>query len=79
MKQLIATLQQKTAEIIKGGGEKAVKKHTSKGKLLVRDRINKLLDKSTAFLEFSHLAAYDMYGGNINAAGIVTGIGKIHG
>ncbi|XP_044263277.1 probable methylcrotonoyl-CoA carboxylase beta chain, mitochondrial [Tribolium madens] len=79
MKQIVATLQKRTGDIIKGGGEKAVKKHTSKGKLLARDRINKLLDKSTAFLEFSSLAAYDMYGGNINAAGIITGIGKIHG
>ncbi|EFA07129.2 putative methylcrotonoyl-CoA carboxylase beta chain, mitochondrial-like Protein [Tribolium castaneum] len=79
MKQLVTTLQKRTEDIIKGGGEKAVKKHTSKGKLLARDRINKLLDKSSAFLEFSSLAAYDMYGGNINAAGIVTGIGKIHG
>jgi 3-methylcrotonyl-CoA carboxylase beta subunit len=79
MKQLVGTLHQRTQDIIKGGDDKAIKKHTSKGKLLVRDRINLLLDKSSAFLELSTLAAYDMYGGNINAAGIITGIGKIHG
>jgi 3-methylcrotonyl-CoA carboxylase beta subunit len=79
MKQLVGTLHQRTQGIIKGGDDKAIKKHTSKGKLLVRDRINLLLDKSSAFLELSTLAAYDMYGGNINAAGIITGIGKIHG
>ena len=79
MKNLVSTLRHRTDEILKGGGDKAIQRHTSKGKLLVRDRINLLLDKSTAFLELSALAAYDMYGGGINAAGVITGIGKIHG
>ncbi|RZC40955.1 methylcrotonoyl-CoA carboxylase beta chain, mitochondrial, partial [Asbolus verrucosus] len=79
MRQLVDTLRTRTQTILKGGDDKAIKRHTSKGKLLVRDRINLLLDKSTAFLELSTLAAYDMYGGNISSAGIITGIGKIHG
>jgi len=65
---------------LEGGGSKAIQRHTSKGKLLVRDRINLLLDKNSAFLELSVFAGYDMYGKDvINAGGIVTGIGKIHG
>lgn len=79
MKTLVDELRVKTQDILEGGGEKAIKRHTSKGKLLVRDRINKLIDKNTAFLELSTLAAYDMYEDNINAAGIITGIGRVNG
>nr|XP_023014812.1 probable methylcrotonoyl-CoA carboxylase beta chain, mitochondrial [Leptinotarsa decemlineata] len=79
MVELVETLRRKTETISAGGSEKALKKHTSKGKLFVRDRINLLLDKNSAFLELSTLAANDMYDGQIHGAGIVTGIGKIHG
>ncbi|KAG5885362.1 hypothetical protein JTB14_035166 [Gonioctena quinquepunctata] len=79
MLQLVETLRNKTGNVLTGGGEKTIKKHTAKGKLLVRDRINLLLDQNSAFLELSTLAANDMYDGKINSAGIVTGIGKIHG
>lgn len=79
MRDLVGLLQQKTKIALQGGGEKAVARHTSKGKLLVRNRIELLLDKSTAFLELSGLAASDLYEGGIHSAGIVTGIGRIHG
>ncbi|KAK9759325.1 Carboxyl transferase domain [Popillia japonica] len=79
MLQLITTLKQRTNKVLQGGGEKTIKKHTSKGKLLARDRINLLLDKNTAFLELSTFAAFDMYDDVINSAGIITGIGRIHG
>ncbi|RHY36065.1 hypothetical protein DYB30_001359 [Aphanomyces astaci] len=62
-----------------GGGEAARAKHVARGKLLVRDRIDSLVDPGSAFLELSPLAAHDMYGTPIPAAGIVTGIGRIHG
>ncbi|MBC7464852.1 MAG: methylcrotonoyl-CoA carboxylase, partial [Bdellovibrio sp.] len=63
-------------EIVKaGGGAEAMKKHKSRGKLTARERIEGLLDPGTAFLEFSTLAAWDMYEGQAPGAGIVTGIG----
>jgi 3-methylcrotonyl-CoA carboxylase beta subunit len=80
MTDLVSTLKNMTTNVLTGGGPEAVKRHTSKGKLLVRDRINLLLDKSSPFLELSQLAAHEMYGKDVvNAAGIVTGIGRIHG
>ncbi|KAB0803726.1 hypothetical protein PPYR_00696 [Photinus pyralis] len=80
MSNLVKTLQDRTKSILQGGGVNAVKKHTSKGKLLVRDRINLLLDKNSAFLELSPFAGFEMYGDDvINAGGIVTGIGKVYG
>ncbi|KAK5647918.1 hypothetical protein RI129_002810 [Pyrocoelia pectoralis] len=80
MSNLVKTLQKRTEAILQGGGSKAVQKHISKGKLLTRDRINLLLDKSSAFLELSPLAGFEMYGKDvINAGGIITGIGKVYG
>jgi 3-methylcrotonyl-CoA carboxylase beta subunit len=61
-----------------GGGEEAMKKHKSRGKLVARERIEALLDQKTSFLEFSTLAATDMYDAQAPAAGIITGIGVIH-
>lgn len=66
-------------QVLAGGGTKSVKKHKSRGKLLVRDRINLLLDPNTPFLELSTLAANDQYDDQFPGAGIVTGIGKING
>lgn len=79
MCDLVQELQNKTSTVLSGGGEKARQKHVSKGKFFVRDRINLLLDKNSAFLELSSLAAREMYDKSINSAGIITGIGKIHG
>lgn len=60
--------------------ETAIKRHHSKGKLLVRDRISKLVDPGSAFLELSQLAGYEMYGKEIvNSGGIITGVGKVCG
>jgi 3-methylcrotonyl-CoA carboxylase beta subunit len=63
----------------KGGSESAVQKHKSRNKLLARERINKLIDPNTPFLELSPLAAYEQYENGFPSAGIVTGIGIIHG
>lgn len=72
LKALIETQSQ-------GGGEAAQKRHLSRGKLLVRDRINALLDPGSAFLEISPLAAYEVYADNIAGAGVVAGIGRVEG
>ncbi|MYD75281.1 MAG: methylcrotonoyl-CoA carboxylase [Gammaproteobacteria bacterium] len=65
--------------IMHGGSESARRKHTERGKLLVRDRISALIDPDTEFLELSPFAGWDMYGGEVAAGGIVTGIGRICG
>ncbi|MBM3571328.1 MAG: methylcrotonoyl-CoA carboxylase, partial [Alphaproteobacteria bacterium] len=62
-----------------GGGDEARAKHLSRGKLLPRERVRALLDVGSPFLELSQLAAWSMYGGDIAAAGIITGIGRIMG
>lgn len=62
-----------------GGTDASVKKHKARGKLLARERINLLVDLNTPFLELSSLAAYDLYNNGFPSAGIVTGIGVIHG
>ncbi len=65
--------------VTKGGSEKAIKLHKERGKLLARERINLLVDPNTPFLELSALAAYDINDNGFPSAGIVTGIGIIHG
>ena len=62
-----------------GGPEKSRQRHLDRNKLLTRDRVAKLLDKNTPFLELSPLAAYDMYDNDAPAAGLITGIGTVHG
>ncbi len=79
MSSLVEDLKEKVAVIKQGGGERAREKHLSRGKLLPRERVRKLLDPGSPFLEFSQMAAWDMYGGDINSAGIITGIGRIEG
>lgn len=80
LKNLVTDLQAAVDHVMKGGGERARLRHTSKGKLLVRDRVNHLLDPGSPFLELSQLAGHDMYGDDIvSAGGIVTGIGRIAG
>jgi 3-methylcrotonyl-CoA carboxylase beta subunit len=76
---LTAKLQTRMAQAIGGGAERLRERHHARGKLLVRDRIDRVIDPGTAFLEFSALAAWGQYGGDVNAAGIVTGIGMVHG
>ena len=66
-------------KVSEGGGEKSVKRHRSRDKLLARERIEKIIDAGSPFLELSSLAAKDMYGMDIPSAGIITGIGRVHG
>src|SRR5579875_361804 len=79
MNALIAELREKTATAAQGGSEAARKKYTERGKLLVRDRVNLLLDPGTPFLELSALAANGLYSDEVPGAGLVTGIGRISG
>ena len=79
MKSLVADLRTQLGTIKQGGGAAARDKHTSRGKLLPRERIRLLLDVGSPFLELSQFAAYGMYSGDIAAAGIITGIGRING
>ncbi len=79
MNSLVADLREKVLKIKQGGGQKACAKHTERGKLLPRERIRQLLDVGSPFLEFSQLAAWGMYGADIPAAGIITGIGRVSG
>ena len=78
---LVDQLWDRLAAVRQGGSEAARAKHTGRGKLLVRDRIDRLLDPGSPFLEVAPLAAYDLYGGElaVPSAGIVTGIGRIDG
>ena len=77
--RLVDELRKHSAEARRGGGEKAQRRHRERGKLPVRERIERLLDPGTAFLELSSLAAYGMYDGRVPAAGIVTGVGRVSG
>ncbi|MFO1090159.1 MAG: carboxyl transferase domain-containing protein [Hyphomicrobiales bacterium] len=79
MKALVADLIARRTAAAAGGPDAAREKHVGRGKLLVRERIARLTDPGSPFLEFSPLAAMDLYGGDIHAAGIVTGIGRVHG
>jgi acetyl-CoA carboxylase carboxyltransferase component len=79
MQQLVGELRERTAAVARGGGEKSVERHRSRGKLTARERIDLLLDPGTAFLELNALAAWDVYDGQAPAAGIVTGIGVVEG
>ena len=65
--------------ITQGGGKTASERHQARGKLLARERIRRLLDVGSPFLELSQLAAHGMYSGDIAAAGIITGIGSVMG
>jgi acetyl-CoA carboxylase carboxyltransferase component len=76
---LLEELRARTAQVAAGGGEKAVERHRSRGKLLARERVDRLIDSGTAFLELNALAAWEMYDGQAPGAGIVTGIGVIEG
>ena len=72
-------LRERVAEIRQGGGEKARERHTARGKLLPRERLNALLDPGSPFLELSQMAAYRVYEDNVPGAGIITGIGRVAG
>ena len=77
MESLVAELRERTAQVARGGGEKALGRHRARGKLTARERIDRLVDPGAAFLELSALAAWGVYDGDAPGAGIVTGIGVI--
>src|SRR5215203_4967585 len=79
MEQLVEELRERTAQVARGGGERAVERHRSRGKLTARERVDRLLDPGAAFLELNALAAWDVYEGQAPAAGIATGIGRVEG
>ena len=76
---LVKELKARLLSVRKGGGPARIELHRSRGKMMVRDRIESLVDRDSPFLELSPLAAWDMYDGDENSAGIVTGIGVVHG
>jgi len=79
MRSLVDELRSRAEEVALGGGPAACEKHVARGKLLVRDRVDQLIDPGTPFLEIGQLAAYGMYDGDAPAAGLVAGIGTVQG
>jgi len=79
MRALVEDLRARTAEAALGGPERARAKHVGRGKLLPRQRVERLLDPGSPFLELSPLAANGMYEGDVHGAGVITGIGRISG
>jgi len=77
--EVVADLRAELAKARLGGPQSARERHTARGKLLPRDRVDQLLDPGAPFLELSPMAGHGMYGGEIPAAGIITGIGRIAG
>ncbi len=77
--ELTAELRERLAHVRRGGDDAARARHTGRGKLLVRERIDRLLDPGSPFLELSPLAAWELYDEPVPAAGIVTGIGRVEG
>src|SRR6201988_2323926 len=79
MRALVVELREKLDQVAGGGGEASRIRHTSRGKMLARERVDLLIDPRTAFLELSPLAAYGLYGGDVHSASIITGVGRISG
>ena len=79
VRALLDDLSEKLALIKQGGGPEAQAKHEARGKLPVRERIRNLVDPGAPFLEFSQFAAYEVYGDDVPAGGIITGIGPVEG
>jgi 3-methylcrotonyl-CoA carboxylase beta subunit len=79
MRALVADLRAVVAGVRAGGGAAAREKHLARGKLLPRDRVRALIDPASPFLEIGQLAAHGMYGGEVPAAGLIAGIGRISG
>jgi 3-methylcrotonyl-CoA carboxylase beta subunit len=79
MQALVDDLREKLRQTAQGGSESARAKHLSRGKLLPRDRVERLLDPGTPFLELSPLAAHGVYDNAAPGAGLITGIGRVAG
>src|SRR6185436_17011524 len=79
MQSLVGDLKDKIQTVALGGDASARDKHVGRGKMLPRERVNKLLDPGSPFLEIGQLAAWGMYGGDVHSASIICGIGRISG
>src|SRR5689334_13814283 len=79
MRALVKQLEERRAQAALGGPQRSRDRHTARGKLLPRDRVMRLIDPGTPFLELSPLAANNMYEDAIHGAGIITGIGRVAG
>jgi acetyl-CoA carboxylase carboxyltransferase component len=79
MEALVGELRERTEQVATARPPKAVERHRERGKLLARERVERLLDPGTAFLELNALAAWDVYGGDAPGAGMITGIGVVEG
>ncbi|KAL5788328.1 hypothetical protein ACOSP7_005277 [Xanthoceras sorbifolium] len=79
MGSLISELQTHVDKVQAGGGAEAVKRNRSRNKLLPRERIDRLIDPGSSFLELSQLAGHELYGEPVPSGGIITGIGPVHG
>src|SRR3954468_13512863 len=83
MRELVDELRERLTTARRGGSEAARRKHTDRGKLLVRERVDRLLDPGSPFLELSPLAAHELYGAPgqspVPSAGSVAGIGRVSG
>src|SRR6187200_45796 len=79
MRAQVAELRAKLDQVAGGGGKVSRARHTSRGKMLARERVDLLIDPGTAFLELSPLAAHGLYGGDVHAASVITGVGRISG
>src|SRR5665811_727755 len=79
MRERVAELTERLAQVRVGGSRAARDKHLARGKLLPRARVDRLLDPGAPFLEIAPLAAYGMYGGGVPSAGMVAGIGRVEG
>ena len=77
MRTLINDLHDKLQIVAAGGGERYNERHKDRGKLLARERINRLIDEDAAFLELSQFAGWNLYSGDVHAGGVLTGIGRI--
>ena len=79
MEKSVLELRQLVGQVKNGGGEKSQNRHIARGKLLPHERINTLIDVDSPFLEFSQIAAHNMYDNEAPSAGILTGIGRVSG
>ncbi|MEZ5920214.1 MAG: carboxyl transferase domain-containing protein [Parvularculaceae bacterium] len=79
MRKLVEELKSNTATVAEGGGARYADRHKARGKLLARERIERLVDPGAPFLELGGFAAWEMYSGDVHGAGLVTGIARIAG
>ena len=79
MAALVEELRQRAAKVAAGGPEASRERHVARGKLLPRERVERLLDPGTAFLEIGQFAAWDVYGEDVPAAGLIAGVGMVEG